>query len=498
MKSPEQSKKPQNNYLNPYDVVIGLEVHVQLKTCSKLFCGCSASYSNDKPNTHVCPVCFGLPGVLPVLNKSALEFGLMTCMALNCRIPQITRFDRKHYFYPDLPKGYQISQFDQPIGKNGCLLIENQSGETIKIGINRIHMEEDAGKLIHTENGNSLIDYNRSSMPLLEIVSEPHISNQFEACAYLKMLRLTLQYLGVSDGDMENGTLRCDVNISLRKNKTEPYGQKVEIKNLNSFKSVAKSINYEISRQHSLLENNQAIMQQTVLWNDETGKTMVMRTKEDANDYRYFPEPDIPPLKIDSNYLDSIREKIPELPGERFIRLSDKYKLPNEYLWLFVENPELGNFFEKTCLLYKNQKTVLNWITTELLGELSRRSQNINNSKFRPEHIAELLDLIESGAISAKIAKRVLSIVGDSGNNPRDIVEEKQFSQISDISYLKEYVKQSVENNPSVIEELSQGKMKSFDFLMGQIMRASKGKANPQKIREILSEYLKNNYHIEI
>ncbi len=474
-----------------YEAVIGLEVHVQLRTDSKIFCGCSTKFG-DEPNSNTCPVCLGLPGALPVLNKKALDYAIKVGLALNCHIAERLKFDRKNYFYPDLPKAYQISQYDMPISYNGYILIEAEGVEK-KIGITRAHLEEDAGKLLHEGIvDGSYVDYNRSGTPLLEIVSEPDIANPKEAHEYLTSLKSILEYLEVSDCNMEEGSLRCDANISVRPKGSKKLGTKTEIKNLNSFRAVARALEYEIERHTDEIEAGEKIIQETRLWNDAKGITISMRGKEEAHDYRYFPEPDLVPFTVSRETTSVIGSGLPELPRERKIRFMKDYQLSDYDAGILVQDKKMAQFFEDCVIGGVEAKQVANWIHSELLGTMNAQGISWQSLSLKPSDLAGLIKLIESGKISGKIAKEILPQMINAGKSAQKIVEEKGLAQVSDEGVLEGLVDSVIASNPRSVEDFKNGKKKSLGFLMGQIMKESKGKANPQLVNKILQEKLKN------
>jgi len=471
-----------------YEPVIGLEVHAQLKTKSKIFSAVSTEFG-AAPNTQVSPICIGMPGVLPVLNGRALEYAVKTALALNCEIHQKSRFARKNYFYPDLPKGYQISQYEEPFSTNGWLEI-GTNGSAKKIRITRIHMEEDAGKLIHDTRGNvSYVDLNRAGVPLVEIVSEPDIGSAEEAVEYLKKLRSIVRYLGVCDGNMEEGSLRCDANISVRPEDTSELGTKVEIKNVNSFKFIQKAIEYEIKRQISLLENGEKVVQETRLYDSTKDVTFSMRTKEEAHDYRYFPDPDLLPVIIKSETIEELRNSLPELPDARFKRFTQEFGLPEYDAEVLTASREIADYFEEAVGLYDNPKTISNWIMTELLREV-KEEDDIGTLSVTPERLAELLKLIDDGTISGKIAKDVFAEMISSGKSAKEIIEDKGIKQISDESELEQIVAGILEKHPDEISRYKGGDQKLIGFFVGQVMKATQGKANPKVVNEILRKEL--------
>lgn len=473
-----------------FEAVIGLEVHCQLRTNSKIFCQCSTDFGAP-PNTHTCPVCLGMPGVLPVLNKKVVEYALRLALATNCTINTRNVFARKHYFYPDLPKGYQISQYELPIAEHGWVEIETPMGGKRRIGITRIHMEEDAGKLIHDETRPvSYVDLNRTGTPLLEIVSEPDIRTPEEAGEYLKRLRELVRYLGISDGNMEEGSLRCDANISLRPKGEKGFGTKAELKNMNSFKHVQRALEYEIRRQSALLLDGKEVIQETRLWDEARGVTLPMRGKEEAHDYRYFPDPDLVPLEIDHGWIESVREGLPELPQAKRARFCVQYGLSHEDAMVLTSSRELADFFEEAVAGFNDAKKVANWIMVELMKFLNQDGIEIQECRVTPGHLAELLKLMDQGVISGKMAKEILEKVYETGTSPVEIVEREGLSQVSDEDTLRAVCQEVVDENPREVEKYRAGKKKVIGFLVGQVMRKTKGKANPKRVNEILGELL--------
>ncbi|CAM3694437.1 MULTISPECIES: Asp-tRNA(Asn)/Glu-tRNA(Gln) amidotransferase subunit GatB [Paenibacillus] len=472
-----------------YETVIGLEVHVELHTNSKIFCGCSTAFGAP-PNTHTCPICLGHPGVLPVLNRQAVEYAMKAAMALNCTISDVSKFDRKNYFYPDSPKAYQISQYDQPIGLNGWIDIE-VDGKTKRIGITRLHLEEDAGKLTHVDGGYaSLVDFNRVGTPLVEIVSEPEISSPEEAKAYLEKLRAIMQYCEVSDVKMEEGSLRCDANISLRPWGQKEFGTKAELKNMNSFRGVQRGLEYEQFRQAEVLDEGGVIVQETRRWDEAQGKTFSMRGKEQAHDYRYFPDPDLVSVHISEEWKEAVRATIPELPDARKARYTSEYGLPDYDAAVITASKPLADFFEDSLNYTKDAKSVSNWIMGDLLGYLNANNLELSQVKITGQGLGEMIGLIEKGTISSKIAKTVFKEMLESGKLPAQIVEEKGLVQISDEGAIKSIVEQVVANNPQSVEDYKAGKQKAIGFLVGQVMKESKGKANPALVNKLLIEVL--------
>lgn len=468
-----------------YETVIGLEVHVHLKTKTKAFCGCSTEFGQD-PNSQTCPVCLGLPGSLPVLNKRALELTIKTALALDCKVNNYLKFDRKNYYYPDLPKNYQISQYDMPISSNGFIILS--SGKKIKI--RRAHLEEDAGKLIH-ETDSSLVDYNRSGMPLLEIVSEPDINSPDEAYEYLTNLKLILQYIGVSDCDMEKGTLRCDANISLRKMGDKELGVKTELKNMNSFKAVKEALQFEINRQAEALNNGERIIQDTRLWDGQKEITVSMRSKEEAHDYRYFPEPDLVPFSIEQNFIDQIKKEIPELPQARASRFIKDLQLSEYDANVIIQDKALADYFEECAKLYKNAKNISNWLLGAVSSEINSRKASIQELKLKPEDLVGLIEEVDNATVSNLAAKEILTLMIDSGKSASAIISEKGLAQVSDEGELGRLADEAIKENSKSVEDYKAGKENALMFLVGQVMKKSKGKANPKVVGEILRGKLK-------
>lgn len=470
-----------------FETIIGLEIHAQVKTESKIFCSCPNVFGAP-PNTHTCPVCLGLPGVLPVLNKQVVDSAIKVGLATNAKIRAISQFARKNYFYPDLPKGYQTSQFDKPIIEHGFVEIETGSSRR-RIGITRIHMEEDAGKLIHDEHDpHSYVDLNRTGTPLLEIVSEPDIRSPQEASAYLKKIHAILRYLEVCDGNMQEGSFRCDANISLRPVGQQELGIRTELKNMNSFRNVQAALEYEQRRQRDLLLEGEAVIQQTLLWNPDTGKTESMRGKEDAHDYRYFPCPDLIPTTLSEQWIDELRATLPELPDDRRQRFIDGYGLSDYDALLLIESRERADYFEAAVERFGDAKKVANWILTELLKEV--KGEDIVGCLVTPAMLAELLVLIDKGLISGKIAKTVLSDMLISGAAAATIVEEKNLLQVSDEDELLVVIRSVVQENPGQVAEFRGGKQKLMGYFVGQVMQRTKGKANPKLVNELLTREL--------
>lgn len=472
-----------------YETVIGLEVHVELNTKSKIFCGCSTQFGAP-PNQNTCPVCLGHPGVLPVLNKQAVEFAMKAAVALNCEIAEYTKFDRKNYFYPDLPKAYQISQYDQPIGKNGWLEIV-VNGEVKRIGITRIHLEEDAGKLIHLEGEDaSLVDFNRVGVPLIEIVSEPDLRSPEEARAYLEKLRAIMLYTEVSDVRMEEGSLRCDANISLRAVGEKELGTKVELKNLNSFSALERALAYEVLRQTDLLDEGEKIEQETRRWIEDRKETVSMRTKEEAHDYRYFPDPDLVGLHISREWVDQIRRSIPELPDQRRRRYVEEWAIPEYDAGVLTATKKSADFFEAAVATGADAKMISNWMMGELFGYLNKNNLEIDEIPMKPEHLARMVRMIGEGTISGKIAKTVFAEMLVSGKDPESIVKEKGLIQISDEGAIRPIIEKVISLNPQSVADYKAGKERAIGFLVGQVMKETKGKANPQLVNQLLVEMM--------
>lgn len=473
-----------------FEPVIGLEVHVQLNTRTKIFCGCSTSFGAE-PNTQSCPVCLGLPGVLPVLNREALRKAVLAGLALKSSISKYSKFDRKNYFYPDLPKAYQISQYDKPICVGGYIEVKTGGGMK-KIGINRLHLEEDAGKSIHSEDPSkniSYVDFNRTGVPLAEIVSEPDIATPDEAYEYLQKLKAILKYLDVSDCNMEEGSLRCDVNVSLREKGVKKFGEKVEIKNLNSFRAVKMSLDYEIERQAGILREGERIRQETRLWDADRNVTFSMRSKEEAHDYRYFPDPDLPPVILDDVFIEEIRRSLPELPDEKAGRFVSRYGLPGYDAEVLTSSRRLSEYYEQTVSFGAPAKKASNWIMSELLAKIED-PEKIGSFIVTPEKLAGLLKLIEDDTISGKIAKTVFDAMIATGDDPARIVEQKGLKQVTDSSAIEGIVAAVIAAHPDSVKDYRGGKEKALGFLVGQVMKESKGKANPKMANEILLRLL--------
>ena len=471
-----------------YEVVIGLEVHAELSTKTKIFCSCPTEFGGE-PNTHCCPICMAMPGTLPVLNEKVVEYAVRAGLATGCGIEQNSKNDRKNYFYPDLPKAYQISQFDRPLCKKGSVEIENEKGEKVTIGITRIHIEEDAGKLNHDEfGGGSLVDLNRAGVPLIEIVSEPDMRSSVEAENYLRKLKSILEYIEVSDCKMQEGSLRADVNVSVRKRGETKLGTRTEMKNMNSFRSIVRGIEYEIDRQIDVIEDGGKIEQETLRWDDVSGKTFSMRDKEDAQDYRYFPDPDLVAIRLSDEYIENIRKTLPELPESRRERYIKDYNLTEREANLLTASKYLSNLFENTLSICNNPKATCNWILSDISRILNEKEMEPNEIPFNESHLAELITLIEKGTISSAIAKKVLEELFENVNMPSKIIEEKGWVQISDEGAIKEVVMQVLSENAQSVADFKAGKDRALGFLVGQAMKQTKGKANPQMLNKMFVE----------
>ena len=472
-----------------YETVIGLEVHVELATKTKIFCGCSTAFGAE-PNTHTCPVCTGMPGSLPVLNRQVVEYAMAVGIATNCNITRHTKFDRKNYFYPDNPQNYQISQLYLPICRDGGVEIETAAGKKI-VGIHEIHMEEDAGKLVHDEwEDVSIVDYNRSGVPLIEIVSEPDMRSAEEVIAYLEKLRMIIQYLGASDCKLQEGSMRADVNLSVREVGAETFGTRTEMKNLNSFSAIARAIEGERERQIDLLEEGKEVVQETRRWDDEAEYSYPMRSKEDAQDYRYFPEPDLPPIVISDAWLEEIRAKQPEFRDEKQARYQKEYGLPEYDTEIITADRKLTELFESCIARGAAPKEVSNWIMGDTMRLLKENEMEPSDLTFAPEHLVKMIEMIESGAINRKVARKVFEAVFKDDVDPETYVEENGLKTVNDEGALRKVIEEIVENNPKSVEDYKAGKKKAMGFFVGQTMRAMKGKADPAMVNQILREIL--------
>ena len=477
-----------------YITVIGLEVHAELKTKTKAFCSCSTEFGAE-PNTHVCPVCLGMPGALPVLNKRVVEFAIRAGLALNCNIQKFNKMDRKNYFYPDLAKNYQISQWDEPICLGGHIDIR-VNGEKKRIGITRIHMEEDAGKLVHSgltisTSDSSAVDYNRAGVPLIEIVSEPDMRSAAEARAYMEQLKAILEYTDVCDCKMQEGSLRCDANISVMPEGATEFGTRAEIKNLNSFRALERAIEYEVERQIELIEDGGHVVQETRTWDDANGVTLSMRSKEEAHDYRYFPEPDLVPVNLDQAWIDEIKETLPELPNARKERLLAE-EVPEDNADIIVASKKVADYFDKGTKATKNLKALSNWLIGDVAGFLNAEGMEIDDPEFKitPDHLGELVNLIDKGVLSSKLAKQVFAEMLKENEAPEALVKKLGLEQVSDAGELGKLVDEVIAANPQSIADFKAGKKKALGFLVGQIMKATHGKANPGMVNKMLMEKL--------
>jgi len=475
-----------------YEPVIGLEVHAQLLTKSKIFCGCSTVFGKE-PNTLTCPVCTGQPGSLPVLNRRAVEFAIKLGLATNCRITPYSLFARKNYFYPDLPKGYQISMYEYPLAVDGFIDISVE-GQKKRIKLIRIHMEEDAGKLKHGETPEtasySYVDFNRTGVPLVEIVSRPDIRSPEEAGDYLRKLRAILQYLEICTGNMEEGSFRCDANVSVRPKGQKEFGTRAEVKNMNSFRHVEKALEYEIKRQILVIEDGDNVVQETRLWDANEGITISMRSKEEAHDYRYFPDPDLVPLRVDEAWIDEIRKGLPELPDQKKGRFVKDYQIPEYDAEILTSTKPMANYYEECVRLFPEPKTVSNWIMGDLLRELKRDEREIDQCPVTPKHLAEMLDMIKKGTISGKIAKDVFGEMVTTGDRPEKIVREKGWVQILDGGEIEGVIDRIIAANPKLVEDYRSGKEKLFGYFVGEVMTSTKGKANPKLLNDLLRKKL--------
>lgn len=472
-----------------YETIVGLEIHAELSTKTKIFCSCPTEFGGE-PNSHCCPVCMAMPGALPVLNEKVIEYAVKAGIAMNCEIAEISKNDRKNYFYPDLPKSYQISQYDMPLCKNGYVEIDTKEGKK-KIGITRIHIEEDAGKLNHDEFGKeSFVDLNRAGVPLIEIVSEPDIRGAEEADAYLKKVKAILEYIEVSDCKMQEGSFRADVNVSVRKKEDNKYGTRTEIKNMNSFRAIVNTISYEAQRQINVIENGGKIEQETLRWDELQGQTISMRDKEDAQDYRYFPEPDLGLIKITKEYVEKIKENLPELPESRKKRYISEYNLPEYDANIITSSKYLSNLFEGALAICKNPKSVSNWIMSDIIGALNEREIEPDKIPFSAKDLGDLIVLIDKGTISTSIAKKVLQKMFETSEKPDEIIKKYGLVQISDEDTIRKLAHKILEANPKSIIDYKSGKDHALGFLIGQAMKETKGKANPRLLDQIFKEEL--------
>lgn len=466
---------------------IGFELHAQLTTKTKLFCSCSTDYFQAPPNTNTCPICLGMPGVLPVLNKKAVDYALNCALALNCRIPTRCKFDRKNYFYPDLPKGYQISQYDEPLAIDGHMDIEID-GKVKRIRIRRVHLEEDAGKLVHVEDA-SLVDFNRAGVPLIEIVTEPDITSPQEGRVFIEDLRQLLRYLGICEGDMEKGHLRCEPNISVSPEE-DKLGVKTELKNLNSFKAVEEALKFEEKRQVKALQEGGEIKQQTLRWDPDENKATSMRSKEEAQDYRYFPEPDLTPLEVRREWVTKVKRNLPELPQEKRKRWEREYELPNYDIQVLTEELEIANYFEEVVGSFNHPKEVSNWIMSELLRLIKEDDKDLKTIPLRSSDLVEVLKMVDQGEVNRNTGKEIVEEAFKTGKTPREIVEERDLTQISDQESLQQIVNEVINENQEAVEDYKKGKDKVLGFLIGQVMAKTRGKADPTKTRQIIIEKL--------
>lgn len=477
--------------IDSYEMVMGLEVHAELSTKTKIFCSCPTEFGAE-PNTHVCPICMAMPGTLPVLNEKVVEYAVKAGLATNCEISRNSKNDRKNYFYPDLPKSYQISQFDKPLCEHGYIEIEDDNGNSKKIGITRIHIEEDAGKLNHDEfGGGSLVDLNRAGVPLIEIVSEPDFRSTGEVDRYLKKLKSILEYIEVSDCKMQEGSFRADVNVSVRKKGSTEFGTRTEMKNMNSFRAITRAIEYESERQIDLLEEGGKVEQETLRWDDVSGKTFSMRDKEDAQDYRYFPEPDLVAIRLSEEYIQNIKDNLPEMPESRRVRYIEEFKLTEKDARLLTASKYLSNMFEDAEKICNNAKSVANWLLSDISRILNEKEIEPDFIPFTAEHLAKVIELIDKGTISSAIGKKVVEELFENPKNPEEIIKEKGWIQISDEGAIKEIVMKILENNPQSVADYKAGKDRALGFLVGQAMKETKGKANPQMLNKMFVEEMK-------
>ena len=474
-----------------YELVMGLEVHSELSTKTKIFCSCPTEFGGE-PNTHTCPICMAMPGTLPVLNEKVVEYAVKAGLATNCEISRNSKNDRKNYFYPDLPKSYQISQFDKPLCEHGYVEIEDDEGNPKKVRITRIHIEEDAGKLNHDEfGGGSLVDLNRAGVPLIEIVSEPDLRSAGEVDRYLKKLKSILEYIEVSDCKMQEGSFRADVNVSVRKKGASEYGTRTEMKNMNSFRAITRAIEYESERQIDVLEDGGKIEQETLRWDDVSGKTFSMRDKEDAQDYRYFPEPDLVAIRLSDEYINNIKDNLPEMPESRRARYIEDFKLSEKEARLLTASKYLSNIFEDAEKICGNAKAVANWLLSDISRILNEKELEPSDIPFTAEQLAKLVELIEKGTISSAIGKKVVTELFENPKDPEEIIKEKGWIQISDEGAIKEVVEKVIAANPQSVADYKAGKDKAIGFLVGQAMKETKGKANPQMLNKMFAEELK-------
>ncbi len=473
-----------------YEAVMGLEVHAELSTKTKIFCSCSTKFGAE-PNTQVCPICMAMPGTLPVLNEKVVEYAVKAGLATNCTISKDSKNDRKNYFYPDLPKSYQISQYDKPLCEHGYIEIEDDEGNPKKIGITRIHIEEDAGKLNHNEfGGGSLVDLNRAGVPLIEIVSEPDLRTPGEVDRYLKKLKSILEYIEVSDCKMQEGSFRADVNVSVRKKGETKFGTRTETKNMSSFRAITREIEYETNRQIEVLENGGKVEQETLRWDEVSGKTFSMRNKEDAQDYRYFPEPDLVAIRLSDEYIENIRKNLPEMPESRKARYMSEFKLSEKDARLLTTSKYLSNMFENAEKICGNAKAVANWLLSDVSRILNEKEEEPDAIPFKAEHLAKLVELIDKGTISSAIGKKVVEELFENPKDPEEIIKEKGWIQISDEGAIKEVVDKIIANNPQSVADYKAGKDRALGFLVGQAMKETKGKANPQMLNKMFLEIL--------